>query len=240
MATAQDNQLLAMLPADDLAALNRHLTIVDLRPGDTLAEPGDEIRKAFFPHAGIVSFMVELADGHVVQTSMVGRDGAVGAAQALDHRVSINKIIVQLPGAASMIDRDALRNIVHGGSTLRNVLAAHEQFFVADIQQTAACNALHPVEARMSRWMLRMMDLVGAAMPLTQDYLAAMIGVRRSSVSGVAMRLQDAGILSYRRGQLRIENVDRLRQTSCECYEAVRENYRRLLGIQPSDGPRVP
>jgi hypothetical protein len=92
--------------------------------------------------------MVELADGHAVQTSMVGRDGAVGAAQALDHRVSINKIVVQLPGTASMIDRDALRNIVHGGSMLRNLLAAHEQFFVADIQQTAACNALHPVEAR--------------------------------------------------------------------------------------------
>jgi Mn-dependent DtxR family transcriptional regulator len=88
----------------------------------------------------------------------------------------------------------------------------------------------------MTRWMLRMMDLVGTAMPLTQDYLAAMIGVRRGSVSDVAMRLQDAGILSYTRGQLRIENVDRLRQTSCECYEAVRENYRRLLGVQPSDG----
>jgi len=222
-----------MLPAEDLATLDKYLTTIELRAGETLAQPGDDIRRVYFPHSGIVSFMVEVADGHVVQTSMVGRDGVIGAAQALDDKVSINKIIVQLPGTASMIDRDPLRQAMRDGSAIRKVLASHEQFFVADIQQTAACNALHPVEARMCRWMLRMMDLVGTDLPLTQDYLAAMIGARRSSVSDVAGRLQEAGIIGYARGHIRIENAERLRQTACECHEAVRQNYIRLLGAPP-------
>jgi CRP-like cAMP-binding protein len=231
MVSARDNQLLAMLHADDLAELEKYLTTIELRPEEVLAQPGDEISRVHFPHSGIVSFMVELADGHMVQTSMVGRDGAIGAPQAIDGKTSINKIIIQLPGTASMIDRDPLREAVQRRPAIRRLFAAHEQFFVADIQQTAACNALNPVEARMCRWMLRMMDLVGTDMPLTQEYLAAMIGVRRSSVSEVAIRLQADGIISYARGHLCIENVERLKQSACECHDAVRQNYFTLLEI---------
>jgi CRP-like cAMP-binding protein len=222
-----------MLPAGDLAELNKHLMTVELETEQTLAQPGEEIRRIYFPHSGIVSFMVEVDDGHVVQTGMVGRDGVIGAPQALDGRVSINRIVVQIPGTASMIDRVPLREAIHEGSAIRRLLVAHEQFFLADVQQTAACNALHPVEARMSRWMLRMMDLVGTSMPMTQDHLADMIGVRRSSVSDVASRMQAEGVLRYARGQIRIENVKRLRALSCECHAAVKRNYTTLLGAPP-------
>ncbi len=109
MVSPQHNHLLATLPADDLAALSGHFRTVELRVGDTLARPGDEIRTIYFPHSGIVSFMVEAKDGRVVQTSMVGRDGVIGSAQALDDKVSLNKIIVQMTGTASAIDRDPLR-----------------------------------------------------------------------------------------------------------------------------------
>jgi hypothetical protein len=161
---------------------------------------------------------------------MVGRDGVVGAPQALDDKVSLNKIIVQLPGIASVIDRAPLREAVLSRNLIRKLFAAHEQFFIADIQQTAACNALHSVPARMGRWMLRMRDLAGTEMPLTQEYLAAMIGVTRPSVTSVASRLQTEGLISYKRGQIRIENVDRLKEASCECHEAVQLNYERLFG----------
>jgi CRP-like cAMP-binding protein len=234
MASSENNQLLAMLPVDDLVALERHLFIVDLRPGQTLARPGDDIRRVYFPHSGIVSFMVDTPDGQLLQTGMVGQDGVIGAAQASDDKISINRIIVQIPGTASMIDRDPLRKAMQEGSAVQRILAAHEQFFVADIQQTAACNALHSLEARMCRWMLRMMDLVGPDLRVTHDYLAAMIGVRRSGVSQVAARLQDEGIISYGRGHISIENVAGLRQSSCKCYEAVRKNYSMLLGSAPT------
>ena len=172
----QDNYLLSTLSADDLASLRRHFRTIELRAGRILAHPGDEIRNIYFPHSGIISFTVETVDGHLVQTSMVGRDGVIGAAQALDGGVSLNQIVAQVSATASVIDRDALRDAVSAGSAFRNVLASHEQFFVADIQQTAVCNALHTVEARMCRWLLRMMDLSKTKLQLTQDQLAAMIG----------------------------------------------------------------
>lgn len=206
---------------------------VELKQGDVLAEPDDEIRRVYFPHSGIVSFMVEVADGDVVQTSMVGRDGVIGAAQALDGKVSINRIIVQQPGSASVIDRDALRQAMHSCNSIRAVLASFEQFFVADIQQTAACNALHPIESRMCRWMLRMRDLSSADIVLTQEHLAAMIGVRRTSVTEVATRLQDEGIISYKRGHIRVEDGERLQESCCECYASVLKNYERLFGTPP-------
>lgn len=112
-------------------------------------------------------------------------------------------------------------------------MAAHEQFFVADIQQTAVCNALHAVEARMCRWLLRMMDLSQAKVQLTQDQLAAMIGVGRTSVSQGACRLQSSGIITYGRGAISITDVKGLKNSACECYETVRQNYTRIFGISP-------
>jgi CRP-like cAMP-binding protein len=228
--SAKDNQLLAMLAADDFAALNKHLRTIELHAGESLARPGDEIRTVYFPQSGIVSYLVEVADGDMVQTCMIGRDGVVGAPQALDQKVSLNKIIVQLPGTASVIDRDPLYLAILSGNGIGKLIATHTQFFTAEIQQTAACNALHPVTARMCRWMLRMMDLVGTDVPLTQDYLAAMIGVRRSSVSEVAIGLQSKGVITYARGHIHIVNTARLMESSCECHEAVKQNYERLFG----------
>jgi CRP-like cAMP-binding protein len=167
---SETNRLLQMLAEDDRAALAQYLRPMHLQAGDVLAEPGDDIRNVYFPHSGIVSFMVELDDGSRVQTVMVGRDGVVGAAQALDNKRSVNKIIVQVPGLASVIDRSPLRDLAERRSAIRSVLAAHDQFVIADIQQTAACNASHSTEARMARWILRMRNLVGDDLSLTQDY----------------------------------------------------------------------
>lgn len=224
------NRLLEMLTASDRAALAARMKTIELTQGTVLAEPGDEIRTVYFPHSGIVSFMVGLDDGAMVQTFMVGRDGVIGAAQALDSRTSINKILVQVSGSASTIDRDPLRQIVESHAGIRNLVAAHEQFLVADIQQTAACNARHSVEARMARWMMRMRDLAGDDLPLTQDYLASMIGVRRASVTDVAAAMQQAGAVRFTRGRLHIADPEVLETLSCECGQAVRENYQSLLG----------
>ncbi|WP_445487276.1 Crp/Fnr family transcriptional regulator [Rhodopseudomonas sp. RCAM05734] len=192
------NQLLKMLPAGDLRELEARFKTVQPTEGAVLAEPDDEIRNVYFPHFGIVSFMVGLDDGSMVQTFMVGRDGVVGAAQALDTKTSVNKILVQVSGTASVIDRDPLREIIERYPKIRSTLAAHEQFLVADIQQTAACNARHSAEARTARWILRMRDLVGDDLPLTQDYLASMIGVRRSSVTDIAGAMQATGAIATR------------------------------------------
>ncbi|HYI94016.1 MAG TPA: Crp/Fnr family transcriptional regulator [Bryobacteraceae bacterium] len=226
-----DNYLLSTLPAGELRQLSRHLRTVELQAGQVLAQPGDEIRNIYFPHSGIISFMVETEDGHVVQTSMVGRGGVVGASQALGNKVSLNRIVVQIPAIASVTDRNPLRECLGAGSAVHNILAAYEQFFVADIQQTAVCNALHAVEARMCRWLLRMMDLSKTTLQLTQDQLAAMIGARRMSVSEAAVNLQSNGLINYNRGTITITDPGGLKQSACECYGCVRQNYKRIFGI---------
>ena len=130
-----------------------------------------------------------------------------------------------------MLGLDKLRRIVDQSSALKQVLIQHEQFVLAQAQQSAACNAAHSVEARLSRWLLRAHDLNGShTLLFTQEFLAEMLGVRRTSVSVVASLLQQAGLIKYRRGQIEIINMEALQDASCECHEAVRSSYKRLLG----------
>jgi len=174
-----------------------------------------------------------MSDGNLIETGMVGRDGVMGALQAFDEKVSPNKIMIQVPGQASVIDAELMRKAISSSPSLRVMLAKHEQFFVAQIQQSAGCNATHSVEARMCRWLLRMYDLTGPELPLTQEFLAQMMGVRRTSVSLVASGLQDAGVIAYRRGHVRVANVEKLKKMACECYEAVNMRYKKIFQVEP-------
>jgi CRP-like cAMP-binding protein len=227
------NKFLTLLPSADLALFADQLRVVEMAHGQVLAQPHQPIEKLYFPHSGIVSYVVEMGDGNMIETAMVGRDGMMGALQALDEKVSPNKIMVQVPGPASVIDVDIMRKAITGSPSLRVMLAKHEQFFVAQIQQSAGCNGSHKVEARMCRWLLRMYDLTGPDLPLTQEFLAQMMGVRRTSVSLVASGMQQAGLITYRRGHVRIENVEKLKTMACECYEAVNSHYEKIFQTSP-------
>jgi CRP-like cAMP-binding protein len=227
------NKFLTLLQQPDLALFADELRVVEMPQGQVLAEAHQTIEKLYFPHSGIISYVVELSDGNMIETGMVGRDGVMGALQAFDEKVSPNKIMVQAPGRASVVDADVMRKAISGSPSLRVMLAKHEQFFVAQIQQSAGCNASHTVEARMCRWLLRMYDLTGPELPLTQEFLAQMMGVRRTSVSLVAGDLQEAGLIAYRRGHVRIVDVDKLKGMACECYEAVNTHYEKIFHTSP-------
>ncbi len=223
------NRLLASLPAGIFAAIQPHLKSVDMKLGDVLAHAGGPVTRVHFPSSGVISLVVEMSVGDMIETAMVGNDGVLNAASALDGKVSLNKGIVQLAGVASVIDADRLRAIADGSSALRSIILRHEQVLFAQSQQSAACNASHSVERRMCRWLMRMRDLAGSDdLTLTQEFLAQMIGVRRSSVSIVAGTLQKAGLIQYRRGNIRILDVEGLREGCCECYGAVAAHYDRL------------
>jgi CRP-like cAMP-binding protein len=198
--------------------------------GDVLAEAGSEVKRVYFPHSGVISLVVELNIGEMIETAMVGRDGVFNAASALDGKVSLNKGIVQLAGESSVIDVDRLKKTALEFDPFRSLLIRHEQVLFAQSQQSAACNASHSVEARMCRWLLRMRDLAGSDdLTLTQEFLAQMLGVRRPSVSIVANTLQKAGLIKYRRGNIRLLDVEGLQEGSCECYGTVKAHYERLL-----------
>lgn len=224
------NRLLKSLPADVVGAIQPHLKQVDLKLGDVIAETGSAVQRVYFPLSGVISLVVELSVGEMIETAMVGRDGVVNAASAMDGKVSFNKAIVQMAGSSVAIEVDRIRAITDKYKIFRSMLIRHEQVVFAQSQQSAACNASHSVEARMCRWLLRMRDLGGSDdLTLTQDFLAQMLGVRRPSVSIVANTLQKAGFIKYRRGNIRILDVPGLKKESCECYETVKSHYDRLL-----------
>jgi CRP-like cAMP-binding protein len=174
--------------------------------------------------------MVSFTEGQSVEVAMIGRDSLVGASAALDAGPALTDAIVVVPGTASVLRAEDLRAAADASSALRKVLARHEQALLVQAQQSAACNASHSVESRLSRLLLRARDLCDSeALPLTQEFLAQMIGVRRNAVSIVAHSFQQAGLVSYSRGQIEIRDIDGLRKTACECYAVVRMRCERLL-----------
>jgi CRP-like cAMP-binding protein len=223
------NHLLNILPQNIYAALAPHLKEVKLAFGDVVAEPDEQVNRVYFPHTGVISLVIEMEAGNMIETAMVGRDGTVNATSALDGKTSFQKAIVQVAGAASVISSDALRAIANEFEPFRSILIRHEQVLLAQAQQSAACNASHSVEARMCRWLLRIRDLTGSdEMELTQDFLSQMLGVRRTSVSLVAHTLQNADFIKYRRGHIRIIDAAKLQSGACECYQKVKDRYETL------------
>jgi CRP-like cAMP-binding protein len=224
------NRLLASLPAEAFSAISPHLKVVELKFGDVVAKAGSPIRRVYFPYSGVISLVVELDVGAMIETAMVGRDGVFNAAPALDGKVSLNKGIVQSAGSAGTIEVNRFRKLANEFEPFRSLLIRHDQVLFAQSQQSAACNASHSVEARMCRWLLYMRDLAGSDdLILTQEFLAQMLSVRRPSVSIVASPLQKAGLIKYTRGHMRLLDVKGLQKRACECYGTVKAHYQRLL-----------
>jgi CRP-like cAMP-binding protein len=224
------NRLLQVLPAAEFQSLCPHLETVDLAKGSVLSEAGVPPQHVYLPHGGVVSMMVSLSEGQTVEVAMIGRDSLIGAAAVLDAGPALTDAIVVVPGTASVLKAADLRAVTDRSSVLRKHLARHEQALLVQAQQSAACNASHSVESRLSRLLLRARDLCDSeGLPLTQELLAQMIGVRRNAVSIVAHAFQQAGLVSYSRGHIEIRDIDGLRRTSCECYTAVRTQCERLL-----------
>jgi CRP-like cAMP-binding protein len=214
----------------DRQAVERHLKPAELKQQQILFDIREAISKIYFPINAAVSLVVPLATGEVVEAAMVGRDGVVGAGASLNGRVAVNRAVVQIAGQTLVCNVEDLESIIETRHHVRTRISAHEQVLFAQAQQSAACNVTHDIESRLARWLLRAADLHGGdELALTQEYLAEMLGVRRTSVSVVANTLQQAGMIRYSRGHIKILSFDALRETACECYETVKLNYEALL-----------
>jgi CRP-like cAMP-binding protein len=229
-----ENKILATFGADSLARIRAHLRVVKITQGQVLAEAHQPLEHIYFPHSGIVSYVVAMADGQMIETGMVGRDSVVGGLQALDGNLVPNSILVQGPGAASIIETDKMKSVVDTDPAVRGLLAKHELFMMAQVQQSVGCNASHVAEQRVCRWLARMYDLMGPDFALTQEFMAQMIGVRRTSVSLVAGQLQEAGLITYKRGHLHVVDIEGLRRAACECYATTNIHREQIFdGTQP-------
>jgi CRP-like cAMP-binding protein len=210
------NHLLAALPAADFKLLRPHLQTMELVQEVVLVAAGDPLTRVFFPHSGVISLVVSLTAGEKIEVAMIGNDSVFGGSAALDGSISLTDAIVQLPGTASTLEVGRLRAVANESIAFRTLLIRHEQALFAQAQQSAACNASHSAETRLARWLLRMHDLSEAkTLPLTQDFVAQMIGVRRNAVSLIAHALQAAGLIKYSRGHIQITKLDGINDLSC-------------------------
>ena len=225
----QNNFLLNRLEPEALNWIAPHLSMVELHCTEVLAETHRRIERVYFPHSGIISSIVELRGGDAIEAGMIGKDGEFGAGHALDDRLSLNHVSVQVAGMASVISPDRLLEAADELPAFKRLLTNYEQFFLAQVHQTAACNAVHDGAARTCKWLLRMHDLAGIDLSITQEYLAQMMGVRRTTVTEIASQLQKAGIITYRRGRIHLDDLEQIRQRACECDEEVRSHYRRIF-----------
>jgi CRP-like cAMP-binding protein len=225
------NLLLNLLAPADLKRLEPHLRPTRFDQHHVLFEADQQIHHVYFPTTAVVSLVVTLSTGETIETAMVGLDGVVGASAALDGKESLSRGIIQLSGEIVVCDLEALKSAALQSPRLLALLIRHEQTVYAQAQQSAACFATHQVAARLSRWLLRARDLSGSdTLSFTQEYLAEMLGVRRTSVTVVAHTLQAAGLIKYARGKIQILNMEGLQDSACECYGTVQSQYQRLLG----------
>jgi CRP-like cAMP-binding protein len=225
------NLLLASLSPGNLTLLRPHLKLMHVEQRKVLFEAGDEVQACYFPLTAIISLVIGLQNGETVESAMVGCDGVVSASSALDGKISLSKGVVQLAGEIMACPANALKAAAMQSPSLLSLLLRHEQTLFAQAQQSTACMANHNIESRLCRWLLRARDLARSdTLLFTQEYLAEMLGVRRTSVTTVAHTLQQAGMIQYARGKIHFLNVQAVQDTACECYEAIKTHHEMLLG----------
>lgn len=220
------NRLLAALPPGDLALLRPHLQQVVLPARAVMFEPGEEVAHAHFPGQGtVVALVCVMEDGRAVETAMLGCESAVGALISAGCKPASARAVTLVAGPALRIASDRLEAAKAASTALRDLMHRAADTLLAQVLQSAACNALHPIEARLSRWLLMLQDRTGTReLPITQEYLAELLGVQRTTVNRVLADLASAGAVDLRRGRLGIVGRARLQAFSCECHAAVQRH----------------
>jgi len=228
--SALQNLLLASLPAEDQGLLAPHLVQIELERGRLLYDPGDRVEQVYFPHDGVISMMTLMESGAAIESATIGREGALGISAAVSPRQSLVRAIVQTPTRAARINAVPLHEAWERSPRLRELVDRHGEALFGHAIQSVACNALHSVEARFCRWLLTCHDRISTdTVALTQEFLADMLGVQRTTVTAVARALQEKGAIRYRRGVVDIIDRPVLEALACECYGVIRRTYERLL-----------
>ena len=225
------NRLLASLPRDELTALQPHMEQVSLSLGQSIILPNEPIPFIYFPLNALLSLVTVMEDGSTVEAGAIGREGMAGLPVLLDADTTPMETLTQIPGQAVRIKAEIIKQAFDQGGTLQKILYRYIHTTIVTGSQTAACNRLHHIGARLCRWLLMSSDGVSSEeLALTQEFLAAMLGVRRAGVSEAASQLQGKGLIRYQRGRIQIIDRKNLEASACECYKVVKAEYNRLFG----------
>ncbi len=232
---AQDNQLLATLATDERTRFALSAKPVDLEQGQVLYEAGGQLHHVYFPSTSVISCLYTMHDGPTAEMALVGRDGLVGIFLLLGGETASHRAVVQVGGRALKVPAKIVQAEFARGGNFQWAVLRYTQALITHISQTAVCNRLHSVEQRLCRWLLLCHDLVKSPeLLMTQEYIANVLGGRRESVTVAAGRLQDAGLIHYSRGHIRLLNRQGLEASACECYRIVRDENDRLIRLYAS------
>ena len=224
------NHLLAALPAAEFERLVAHLEPVQLPLGETLYEPGGQLRHAYFPTTAIVSLHYVMESGASSESAGVGNEGVVGVSLFMGGDTTSSSAVVQTAGDAYRLESSRLLQEFNRGGLLQRLLLRYTQALMTQMAQTAVCNRHHSVEQQLCRWLLLTLDrLPTNDLVMTQELIANMLGVRREGITEAAGKLQRAGVISYRRGHISVLNRSGLEERVCECYAVVKKELDRLL-----------
>jgi CRP-like cAMP-binding protein len=228
-----DNRLLAALPPETLASLEQDLKRVSLSQGIVCYEAGNPIDRVYFPISGMISLLVGGRNGDIVEAGIIGREGAAGLQSGLGERRSYSRAAIQIPGRFAVISAAHFERAVSNSAPLRDLVFRYVETRWAQAQQIAACNAIHSGSPRLCRWLLQAADCTGSDhVPLTQEFLADMLGMRRTTVTLLAQELQQRGVIKYSRGKITLLDRKKLEACACDCYEALkRENLSLRIGV---------
>lgn len=227
------NNILSSLSKKDAELLIPHLNLIHLEQRDVLYEVGEVITDLYFMENGVASVIATMAEGSSIEVGMIGFEGAVGMSALLGENISNQHVVIQMPGKAYKISVSKCKAAFEQSPSIRKTLLRFVDSFLNLSAQTAACNRLHLVEQRCARWLLMSSDRTQTNhLPLTQEYLSAMIGVRRSGVSEAASQLQRSGLINYNQGNITILDRSGLEKSSCECYRIDRDRFDQLLASE--------
>ena len=226
----QQNHLIAALPPEEFARLAPHLEPVDLRLGEFIYGPDEQLRYAYFPASAIVSLHYVTDSGASAETAGVGNEGVVGIALFMGGNTTSSSAVVQTAGRAYRLEGRLLKQEFDRGGFTQALLLRYTQALMTQMSQTAACNRHHSIQQQLCRWLLLTLDRATSNdLIITQELVASMLGVRREGITEAAGKLQSAGYIRYRRGHLSVLSRQGLETQVCECYAVVKDEVARLL-----------
>ena len=232
MSNPKDNQLLDALSSADLKRIRRHLQPMDMPLADVVYESGRHIGHVYFPTTCIVSLLYVLESGASAEIAVVGHEGMVGVSLFMGGETTPSRAVVQSAGSAYRLPGEVVKAEFRRGGAMQHLMLRYTQSLLTQMAQTAVCNRHHSVDQQLCRWLLLSIDrLPKPEITMTQELIANMLGVRREGVTEAAGKLQKAGVISYRRGHIKVLDRPRLEAMSCECYEVVRRETARLLPL---------
>ncbi len=220
-----NNKILAALSHEAHQRLLPNLEPVGLRHGKVIYEMNGPVRYLYFPYTAVISLVTQMSNGTIVEVGLIGNEGMSGITAVMDKETSAERAIVQIPDSGVRAKLNVIKEEFQRGGEMQQLLLAYARRLMRQISQTAACNATHTAEERLSRWLLMCHDRVNSnELELTQEFIAEMLGTRRATVSVAAMVLQTEGYIKYHRGRIKIIDRAGLEAFTCECYQALKDS----------------